>query len=164
MKNTNHTLELLKNLNGVIKNSVLIIATVVFGVLNANATNLETPLNTTTVSVDFTENDIVTVFDWSIKTTKGEFSGTALSLFDAKRMANLNSQGDLVLEEKITSYYVLKSEMHSKQNRIYFWEVTTKKGYAKGFSSTEFSAQKMIELVAKDAIISYKIIASNDLK
>ena len=146
------------------KKSILIIATVVLGFINANATNLKTNLNTTTVSVDITKDEIVEVFDWLVKTTSGEFSGTASTLFDAKKRANIVGQGAVVVEQKITSYFILKSELISKKNRIYFWEVQSEKGYAKGFSSDEFSAKKMIALVAKGDVISYRIITSRNKK
>ena len=146
------------------KKSILIIATVVLGFINANATNLKTNLNTTTVSVDITKDEIIEVFDWSVKTTTGDFSGTASTLFDAKKRANIVGQGAIVLEQKITSYFVLRSELNVKSSRIYFWEVKSEKGYAKGFSSDEFSAKKMIALVAKGDVISYRIIASGNKK
>ncbi len=146
------------------KKSILIIATVVLGFIDANATNLKTNLNTTTVSVDITKDEIIEVFDWSVKTTTGDFSGTASTLFDAKKRANIVGQGAIVLEQKITSYFVLRSELNVKSSRIYFWEVKSEKGYAKGFSSDEFSAKKMIALVAKGDVISYRIIASGNKK
>jgi hypothetical protein len=142
------------------KHSILIIAAVVFSFLNVNATNLKTTLNTET-SVEITKDKIIEVFDWSVKTTTGEFSGTATTLFDAKRRANLVGQNAIVIEQKITTYYVLKHEMQSKANRVYFWEVKSEKGYAKGFSSTEFAAKKMIALVVTGDILSYRIIKSN---
>ena len=143
------------------KNSILIIATVVFSFLNVNATNLKTTLNTET-RVEITKDDIVEVFDWTVKTTTGEFSGTATTLFDAKKRANMVGQGAIVLEQKITNYFVLRSEMQSKTSRVYFWEVKSEKGYAKGFSSNEFTAKRMMHLVAKGDIVSYSIIESKN--
>ena len=143
------------------KKSILIIATVVLSFLNVNATNLKTTLNTET-RVEITKDEIVEIFDWSVKTTTGDFSGTAASLFDAKRRANMVGQGAIVLEQKITNYFVLRSDMQSKANRVYFWEVKSKKGYAKGFSTDEFTAKKMMHLVAKGDIVSYRIIESKN--
>ncbi|RAJ15071.1 hypothetical protein [Olleya aquimaris] len=141
------------------KRTILIIATVVFGLLNANATNLKTDGNSVT-PVDITKKELVEVYDWTVVTTSGEFSGTAATLFEAKKRSNLVGQNEVVLERKITNYFVLKSEMFKKESRLYFWEVKSEKGYAKGFSSSEFSAKQMIHLVAKGDIMSYKIIAS----
>ena len=148
----------------IMKKAILIIATVVFSFLNANATNLETNLNTTKASANITANDLVQVYDWTVKTTTGEFSGIASTLFNAKVSANMVGQNSIVLEQKITSYYVLRSEIQSKTNRVYFWEVKSERGYAKGFSREEFSAKRMIDLVAKGNIVSYRIIESKNLK
>ncbi|WP_452223962.1 hypothetical protein [Lacinutrix chionoecetis] len=145
------------------KTSILIIAAVVFSFLNLNATNDKTDFNTTT-TLEITTDDLVEIFDWSVKTTTGEFSGTASTLFDAKRRANMVGQGAIVLEQKITTYYMLRSDMQSKSNRVYFWEVKSEKGYAKGFSATEFSAKRIIHLIAKGDIITYRIIESRDRK
>ncbi|WP_299884986.1 hypothetical protein [uncultured Lacinutrix sp.] len=146
------------------KNSILIIAAVVLSFLNVNATNLKTNLNTTTDSVDITKDEIIEVFDWTVTTTTGEYSGTATSLFDAKRRTNMVGQGAIVLEQKITNYLVLKSEMQLKSSRVYFWEAKSAKGYAKGFASTEFDAKRMINLITRGDITSYRIIKSRDRK
>lgn len=159
-KNHEHAIN---NKIGVSKNSILIIATVVFSLFNANATNLKTNLNTET-SVEITANELVEIFDWTVKTTTGEFSGMSATLLDAKISANLVGQGSVVLEQKITNYFVLRSEMQSKSNRIYFWEVKSKNGYTKGFSAEEFDAKRIISLVAKGDIVSYKIIETKKLK
>ncbi|WGD33521.1 hypothetical protein [Olleya sp. YS] len=141
------------------KRTILIIATVVLGLLNVNAANLKTDGNSE-IPVDITKNEIVEVYDWTVVTTNGEFSGTATSLFEAKKRSNLVGQNEVVLERKITNYFILKSEIFKKESRLYFWEVKSEKGYAKGFSSSEFSAKQMIQLVAKGDIMTYKIIAS----
>lgn len=145
------------NRMGVTKHLILMIAAVVFSFLSMNATTLTTGVNTKT-GVEITRDAIVKVYDWSVKTTTGDFSGTASTLFDAKRRANMVGQGVIVIEQKITSYYILKSELQSKASRTYFWEVKSKNGYAKGFSSTEFNAKRIMSLVTKGDIISYKII------
>jgi len=159
-KNHEHAIN---NKLSVSKNSILIIATVVFSFLNVNATNLKTDPNTKT-SVEITTDDLVEVFDWTVKTTTGEFSGTTTSLFEAKRRANIVGQEAVVLEQTITNYFVLRSEMNTNKNRVYFWEVKSEKGYAKGFSKEEFDAKRMINIVAKGDVVSYRIIASKDLK
>tara|TARA_R110000868_G_scaffold11125_4_gene54553 strand:- start:10636 stop:11079 length:444 start_codon:yes stop_codon:yes gene_type:complete len=142
------------------KKSILIIATLALSIVNVNATNEKTPLNTSIEVFDITKNAIAQVFDWEVKTNKGNYSGTALSLESAKRMIRLSSGGELVKDKKITSYLVLKSEANNNTKRNYFWEVETVSGKAKGYSSTEYYANKMIDLVASgDAIVS-KIIIS----
>ena len=141
------------------KRTILIIATVIFGILHANATTVTTNPNNETI-VTMTKDDLIKVYDWYVKTTTGEFRGTSKTLFDAKKRANLVSQNEVVLEQKISNYFILKSELNKNQSRLYFWEVKSEKGEAKGFSTSEVSAKKMIQLVAKGDVISYKIIAS----
>ena len=145
------------------KRTILIIATVIFGILHANATTVTTNPNNETI-VTMTKDDLIKVYDWYVKTTTGEFRGTSKTLFDAKKRANLVSQNEVALEQKISNYFILKSELNKNQSRLYFWEVKSEKGEAKGFSTSEVSAKKMIQLLAKGDIISYKIIASKTLK
>lgn len=166
MKNAKQFHDRLNNFNDVTRKSILTVVVLISGMLNTNATNLKTVTesDTTLACADITKDEVIEIYDWFLTTTKGSFSGTALTLFDAKRSSNLVAQGEIILERRITNYFVLKSEISSKQNRIYFWEVQSEKGYAKGFSSNESSAKSMIHFVAKGDIISYRIIASGDLK
>ena len=142
------------------KKSILIIATVALSILNVNATNEKTPLNTSIEVVNITKNHIAQVFDWEVKTNKGTYSGTSLSLKSAKEMIALSSSSEIVKDKKITSYLMLKSEVNNNAKRNYFWEVKTKSGTAKGYSSSEAYAHKMIELVASGDAIVEKIIIS----
>lgn len=140
------------------KKSILIIATVAFSILNVNATTTNTELKTSIEVSEITKNHIAQVFDWEVKTNKGFYSGTSLSLEKAKQMINLVSNGETVKDKKITSYLVLKTEINAKRN--YFWEVKTTTGSAKGYSSTKAHADKMIELLASgDAIVDKTIIS-----
>ncbi|AXP81002.1 hypothetical protein CJ739_1917 [Mariniflexile rhizosphaerae] len=140
------------------KKSILIIATVAFSIININATNEKSILNTSNEVVSFTKENIAQVFDWKVETDKGSYSGTSLSLENAKEMIALSSSGEIVLGTEIQSYLVLKSEINTSRN--YFWEVETATGSAKGYASSEDYANKMIQLVASgDAVIS-KIIIS----
>ncbi|WP_308993137.1 hypothetical protein QLS71_008580 [Mariniflexile litorale] len=140
------------------KKSILIIATVALSILNVNATNEKTPFNTSTEVVTLTRENIAQVFDWKVETDKGIYSGTSLTLENAKEMIAISSSSEIVLGTEIQSYLVLKSEINT--NRNYFWEVETETGSAKGYASSEDYANKMIQLVASgDAVIS-KIIMS----
>lgn len=157
MKITKKFHEHFNRFNDVSKKTILIIATVAFSILNINATNENKTLNTSTEVVTFTKENIAQVFDWKVETDKGVYSGTSLSLENAKKMIALSSSGEIVLGTEIQSYLVLKSET---SNRNYFWEVETETGFAKGYASSEDYANKMIALVASgDAIVS-KIIIS----
>ena len=146
------------------RKSILIIATVVFSLLNVNATTSNMNLNNTNPTEEIAKDDLIQVYDWTVKTTNGDFSGTALTLFDAKRMANIVGQAEVILERQINSYYMLASELSKKEARLYYWEVNSEKAQAKGFASTEFTAKRMIQLVAKGDIINFRIIASSPLK
>lgn len=140
------------------RKSILIIATVAFSILNINAANGKSTLNTSTEVVALTKENIAQVFDWKVETNKGIYSGTSLSFENAKEMIALSSSGEIVLGTEIQSYLVLKSEISTKRN--YFWEVETATGLAKGYASSEAYAHKMIALVASgDAVVS-KIIIS----
>lgn len=140
------------------RKSILIIATVALSIISVNATNEKTTLNTLTDVVTLTRNNIAQVFDWKVETNKSVYSGTSLTLENAKRMIALSSSGERIKGVEITSYFVLKSEVNAKRN--YFWEVETKTGFAKGYASSEDYANKMIALVASgDAVVSKKIIS-----
>lgn len=142
------------------KQSILIIATVALSIINVNATNEKNTLNTSTEVVTITRNNIAQVFDWKVETDKGVYSGTSLSLENAKQMIDLSSSGEIITGTEITSYFVLKSDVNNNAKRNYFWEVETATGRAKGYASSQEYADRMIQLVASgDAIVS-KIIIS----
>jgi len=146
------------------KKSILIIAALFFGlVVTANATSLNT---TPTISnaTGIVKADIVEIFNWSVKTTVGNFSGTESTLASAERRVQLASEGLIVLEHIITSYYVLRNEQNKPESRMYFWEVQSENGRAKGFSTSEASANKMINLVSSGDVVYYRIIASSKIK
>lgn len=144
------------------RKSILIIATVVLGLTTLNATNLKMTLNSE-ISVEINDDNIVEVYDWKVTTRNGESSGTAQSLEEAKRMIKLFSNGEIVLEQQITSFKMLASEASNNNNRLYYWKVESNYGNSDGFASSEATAKKMIALVAKGDIVSYKVIASKKL-
>ena len=146
------------------RKSILIIGTVVLSVLNINATNANKNLNTLKEVVEITKNNIAQVFEWKVETTKSTYSGTSLSLEQAKKMIALSSSGEVVTGKEIKSYFVLKSEVNNTEKRNYFWEVKTVSGSAKGYSSSEAYAHKMIELVASGDAIVEKMIISQPLQ
>ncbi|MDO7173383.1 hypothetical protein [Mariniflexile sp. AS56] len=140
------------------KKSILIIATVAFSILNINATNETSTLNTSTEVVTLKKENIAQVFGWKVETNKTTYSGTSLTLESAKEMIALTSSGEIILGTEIQSYLVLKAEVNAQRN--YFWEVETETGSAKGYASSEDYANKMIALVASgDAVVSKMIIS-----
>ncbi|WP_417212730.1 hypothetical protein [Bizionia sp.] len=142
------------------KNSILIIALAAFSILQVNATDKKPLLNLETAIATATLKKIVQVYDWNVTTTKNSYSGTSPNLEHANKMIGLVSSGEVVLNKKIESYYMFQNQANNNNNRLYFWEVTSSKGYARGFSSTEADAYNMIKLVASGDIITSKVIIS----
>lgn len=146
------------------KKSILTLAIVALSFSNINATEVITTSNTIEATSTLTRDQIKEVYDWNVRTTQGNYSGTANSLEEAKRMIELSSVGEIVLDRKIESFFQVKEIVSSNKVRLYFWEVTTNSGTAKGFSSSESQAKRMIELVSTGDILSYKIIQSADFE
>ena len=144
------------------KKSILTLAIVALSFSNINATEVITTSNTIEATSTLTRDQIKEVYDWNVRTNQGNYSGTANSLEEAKRMIELSSVGEIVLDRKIESFFQVKETVSSNKVRLYFWEVTTNSGTAKGFSSSESQAKRMIELVSTGDILSYKIIQSAD--
>ena len=139
------------------KNSILIIGTVVLSILNMNATNENINFNPLS---EITKSNIAQVFEWEAETHKGTYTGTALSLETAQRMITLSSSGETLINKKITSYFIQQNSDNNTMTRNYFWEVNTANGHAKGYASSEDYARKMIALVTSGDTIIDKIIIS----
>ena len=145
------------------KKSILTLAIVALTFSNINATEVTSTSNSTEVST-LTMNDLTEVYDWSVKTNQGTYSGTSNSLEEAQKMINLVSVGEIILDKKIESFFQVIAEKNDNKMRLYFWEVETSTGKAKGFSSSESQAKRMIDLVSTGAVLSFKIIQSADFE
>jgi hypothetical protein len=145
------------------RKSIFTIAILALSFVNVNATEVTTTSNNTEIST-LTKNDLTVVYDWSVKTTQGEYSGTSSSLQDAEKMIRLVAVGEVILDKKIESFYQVIAEKNDKTLRLYFWEVESATGKAKGFSSSEKQAQRMIQLVSSGDVVSSKIIIAADYK
>jgi len=145
------------------RKSILTLAIVALTFSNINAKEVTTTSNTIETAT-LTREQIKEVYDWNVKTTQGNYSGTANSLEEAQKMIELVTIGEVVLDKKIESFYQVKEEVSSNKLRLFFWEVTTNNGSAKGFSNSENQAKRMIELVSTGDILSYKIIQSADFE
>lgn len=141
------------------KRTLLIFATVVLGFTSLNAAT-ENQTLTNEATLDITTDNIIDVYDWKVITNNGESSGTSLNLHDAKRMIAMFSNGEAILEQQIISYKVLQSEATDHSKRLYFWKVECNYGKSEGFASSKSDAERMIALVAKGDIITYKLITS----
>ena len=146
------------------KKSILTLAIVALTFSNINATEVTTTSNTIEATATLTRDQIKEVYDWNVKTTQGNYSGTANSLEEAQKMIGLVSVGEVVLDKKIESFFQVKEEVASNKMRLFFWEVTTNNGTAKGFSSSESQAKRMIELVSTGDVLNFKIIQSADFE
>ncbi|WP_298140062.1 hypothetical protein [Flavobacterium sp.] len=155
------------------KKSILTLAIVALTFSNINAKEVTTTSNTIDPSLSelakqttatLSRDQIKEVYDWNVKTTQGSYSGTTNSLEEAKRMIELVTVGEIVLNKKIESFFQVKEEVASNKLRLFFWEVTTNNGTAKGFSNSESQAKRMIELVSTSDILNYKIIQSTDFE
>ena len=146
------------------KTTILTLAIVTLSFSNINATEVTSTSNTIETTSTLTRDQITEVYDWNVRTNQGNYSGTAKSLEEAKRMIELSSIGEIVLDRKIESFFQVKETVSSNTVRLYFWEVTTNSGTAKGFSNSESQAKRMIELVSTGAILNYRIIQSADFE
>ncbi|GEC78604.1 hypothetical protein [Flavobacterium aquatile] len=146
------------------KTTILTLAIVALSFSNINAKEVTSTSNTIETTSTLTRDQITEVYDWNVRTNQGNYSGTANSLEEAKRMIELSSIGEIVLDRKIESFFQVKETVSSNTVRLYFWEVTTNSGTAKGFSSSESQAKRMIELVSTGDILNYKIIQSADFE
>lgn len=146
------------------KTTILTLAIVALSFSNINATEVTSTSNTIETTSTLTRDQITEVYNWNVRTNQGNYSGTAKSLEEAKRMIELSSVGEVVLDRKIESFFQVKETVSSNTVRLYFWEVTTNSGTAKGFSNSESQAKRMIELVSTGDILNYKIIQSADFE
>ena len=145
------------------KKLITTLAIVALTFSNINAAEVTTTSNTIEATT-LTRDQITEVYDWTVKTNQGNYSGTANSLEEAQKMMELVAVGEVILDRKIESYYQVKEALASKTQRLYFWEVTTNAGSAKGFSNSESQAKRMIELVSTGDILNFKIVQSADFE
>ncbi|WP_395054732.1 hypothetical protein [Flavobacterium sp.] len=142
--------------------SILTLAIVALTFSTINATEVTTTSNTLETSTSLSRDQITEVYDWQVTTNLGTYSGTSLSSEEAQKMITLVSTGEIILSKKVESFYQVKEEIANNKLRLYFWEVTTNSGSAKGFSSSESQAKRIIELVCAGDVLTYKIIQSAD--
>jgi hypothetical protein len=146
------------------KKSIVTLAIVALTFSTINATEVTPTSNTIETAATLTRDQIKEVYDWNVKTNQGNYSGTSNSLEEAQKMIELVAVGEIILDRKIESFFQVKEEFASTKMRLFFWEVETSTGKAKGFSNSESQAKKMIELVSTGDILSFKIIQSADFE
>jgi hypothetical protein len=146
------------------RKSIFTIGILVLSLLDLNAKEVTTTSNNLEITTSITKENIIEVYDWSVKTTTGTYAGTANSLEDAQKMIQLVSTGEIILDKKIESFFQLNNEASNNNLRLFYWEVETTNGKAKGFSSTEIQAKRMIELVSTGDILNFKIVVAAEFK
>lgn len=144
------------------RKSIFTIAILALSFLNANATEVKQITNNPTTTIS--RENIVEIYDWNVRTNIGNYSGTSTSEKEARKMIELVTVGEIILDRKIETFYVLASEISSPSLRLFFWEVETSNGKAKGFSSSESQARKMIQLIGVGDITSFKILIEAEFK
>ena len=144
------------------RKSIFTIAILALSFLNANATEIKQVTNNPPTTIS--RENIVEIYDWNVRTNIGNYSGTSTSEDEARKMIELVTVGEIILDRKIETFYVLASEISSPSLRLFFWEVETSNGKAKGFSSSESQARKMIQLIGVGDITSFKILIQAEFK
>ena len=128
-------------------------------IANETTTTTTTNSNRTETTPIVSRDQITKVYTWNVKTAQRNYSGTDNSLEEANKMIALVTTGEVVLDKKVESFYQVINQEESN-NKLYFWEAQTTSGHAKGFSNSKEQAMKMIELIKKGDVISFKIIQS----
>ena len=148
------------------KKSIITLGILALTIMNVNATEVNTNFTKkSSISENvITRDQIKEIYDWSVKTNNGSYSGTATSITEAQKMIALSTVGEIILSKQIECFYQLENEVYSQNARLFFWEVATSMGKEKGFSSSESQAKKMIELVSTGEVVSFKIIETGDFK
>lgn len=70
------------------RKSIFTIAILALSFLNVNATEVTTTSNNLEITTSISRENIVEVFDWSVKTTSGTYSGTSNSIEEVKEILN----------------------------------------------------------------------------
>lgn len=142
------------------KKSFFIITTALLSFVQMNALNDSIVSHRYDHHANIPADALIQIFEWQVKTNQARYSGTSSSASHAHNMIKLISQGDVILEKTVESFYLLESDLQSESKRVFLWEVTSTNGRAQGYSTSKTAAQKMINLVANGDIITFRIIRS----
>lgn len=97
------------------------------------------------------------VYQWTVKTTSGVFTGTADTFEEANKQIETLSKNTTIIEKDVTGI-VLKNEKNPE--RVYTWGVVTDRGYATGIATSLDQAQKMVKLMGNAEVPKANIIES----
>ena len=97
------------------------------------------------------------IYQWTVKTTTGVFTGTADNLEEANSQIATLSKTASIINKNITSI-----NLNHPQNadRIYTWGVITDRGYATGVATSISQATTMVKLMGDLEVPKTKIIES----
>ncbi|RKS01361.1 hypothetical protein [Flavobacterium sp. 102] len=101
------------------KTTFLTLAIVALSFSNSNAATVTTSSNTIETTT-LTRDQITEVYDWTVKTNQSNYSGTAKSLSEAKKMIELVAIGEVILDRKIESFFQVREDISADKVRLYF--------------------------------------------
>ena len=142
--------------------TLAIITSTIFSVNAAELDLLDTQLfnnNTTIINKDPEKKKVVKtkIYQWTIKTSTGVFTGTADNLEAANNQIASLTESSTILQKEISSIYLNNAK---NTDRIYTWGVVTDRGFATGVATSLDQANKMVKLMGNTEVAKSKIIES----
>ncbi|WP_028282366.1 hypothetical protein [Olleya marilimosa] len=142
--------------------TLAIITSTIFSVNAAELDLLDTQLfnnNTTIINKDPEKKKVVKtkIYQWTVKTSTGVFTGTADNLEAANNQIASLTQSSTILQKEISSIYLNNAK---NTDRIYTWGVVTDRGFATGVATSLDQANKMVKLMGNTEVAKSKIIES----
>ncbi len=142
--------------------TLAIITATIFSVNAAELDLLDTQLfnnNTTIINKDPEKKKVVKtkIYQWTVKTSTGVFTGTADNLEAANNQIASLTQSSTILQKEISSIYLNNAK---NTDRIYTWGVVTDRGFATGVATSLDQANKMVKLMGNTEVAKSKIIES----
>jgi len=142
--------------------TLAIITSTIFSVNAAELDLLDTQLfnnSTTIINKDPEKKKVVKtkIYQWTVKTSTGVFTGTADNLEAANNQIASLTQSSTILQKEISSIYLNNAK---NTDRIYTWGVVTDRGFATGVATSLDQANKMVKLMGNTEVAKSKIIES----
>lgn len=142
--------------------TLAIITSTIFSVNAAELDLLDTQLfnnNTIIINKDPEKKKVVKtkIYQWTVKTSTGVFTGTADNLEAANNQIASLTQSSTILQKEISSIYLNNAK---NTDRIYTWGVVTDRGFATGVATSLDQANQMVKLMGNTEVAKSKIIES----
>ncbi|PIB33426.1 hypothetical protein BFP78_03975 [Gaetbulibacter sp. 5U11] len=142
--------------------TLAIITATIFSVNAAELDLLDTQLfnnNTTIINKDPEKKKVAKtkIYQWTVKTSTGVFTGTADNLEAANNQIASLAQSSTIIEKEISSIYLNNAK---NTDRIYTWGVVTDRGFATGVATSLDQANQMVKLMGNTEVTKSKIIES----